>query len=89
MGHVNVSGLYAYLRSPSESFGAWEQRPTFKANIDRLNDIRLCDPRVPLPTLRRLTEWFLTADHDYSLDPSCESTEENSIPEHKTIFSGF
>lgn len=86
LGHVNVSGLYAYL---SESFGAWEQRPTFKANIDRLHDIRLCDPRVPLPTLRKLTEWFPTADHDYALDPSYEPTEENSTPEHEAIFSGL
>ena len=59
LGRVNVSGLYSYL---SESFGAWEQRPTFKANIDRLHDIRTCKPLVPLETLRRLTEWFPTPD---------------------------
>ena len=86
LGHVNVSGLYAYL---SESFGAWEQRPTFKANIDRLNDIRMCDPRVPLPTLRKLVEWFPVANCDYPLDPSYEPTEESSIPEHAQIFSGL
>ncbi|WP_341358476.1 caspase family protein [Georgenia sp. M64] len=86
LGHVNVSGLYAYL---SESFGAWEQRPTFKANIDRLHDIRMCDPRVPLPTLRSLTEWFPTADYDYPLDPTYEPTEESSIPEYEKIFSGL
>jgi len=27
LGHVNVAGLYSYL---SESFGAWEQRPTLR-----------------------------------------------------------
>lgn len=86
LGHVNVSGLYAYL---SESFGAWEQRPTFKANIDRLHNIRMCDPRVPLPTLRKLTEWFPTANYDYALDPSYEPTDESSISEHEIIFSGL
>lgn len=86
LGHINVSGLYAYL---SESFGAWEQRPTFKANIDRLHDIRMCDPRVPLPTLRRLTAWFPTTDYDYALDPSYEPTEESNTPEHESIFSGL
>lgn len=86
LGHINVSGLYAYL---SESFGAWEQRPTFKANIDRLHDIRKCDPRVPLPTLRRLTEWFPTSEYDYPLDPSYEPTEGSSTEEHEEIFSGL
>lgn len=86
LGHVNVSGMYAYL---SESFGAWEQRPTFKANIDRLNDVRKCDPRVPLPTLRKLSEWFPTPNHEYPLDPSYEPTEDPEHPEHEEIFSGL
>lgn len=86
LGHINVSGLYAYL---SESFGAWEQRPTFKSNIDRLHDIRMCDPRVPLPTLRKLTDWFTTPGYEYPLDPSYEPTEESSTQEHEAILSGL
>ncbi|GAA3584062.1 caspase family protein [Klugiella xanthotipulae] len=86
LGHVNVSGLYAYL---SESFGAWEQRPTFKANIDRLHDIRKCEPRVPLPTLRKLTEWFPNPEDDYSLDPSYEPTAEPEDLAHEDIFAGL
>jgi hypothetical protein len=84
LGHINVSGLYAYI---SESFGAWEQRPTFKANIDRLHDIRKCEPRVPESILRKLTELFLTAEHDYSLNPSYEPTVEPKDPVHEEIFS--
>ena len=86
LGHVTVAGLYAYL---SESFGTWEQRPTFKANIDRLHDIRKCDPRLPLETLRQLTDWFPTADYDLPLDPSFEPTEDNSDPAKEAIFSGL
>lgn len=86
LGHVNVSGLYAYL---SESFGAWEQRPTFKANIDRLHDIRQCDPRVPLPTLRKIGEWFTSPDADFPLDPSYEPTEDPADQEHEAIFAGL
>lgn len=86
LGHVNVSGLYAYL---SESFGAWEQRPTFKANIDRLHDVRHCDPRVPLHTLRKLTDWFPHPGDDFPLDPSYEPTEEPDHPAHEEIFSGL
>lgn len=86
LGHVNVSGLYAYL---SESFGAWEQRPTFKANIDRLHDIRVCNPRVPLGDLRNLPTWFPVVDHDYPLDPSYEDTAEPRHPEHEAILKAF
>ena len=86
LGHVNVSGLYAYL---SESFGAWEQRPTFKANIDRLHDVRQCDPRVPLPTLRKLTDWFPNPTFEHPLDPSYEPTEEPDHPIHEEIFAGL
>jgi len=55
LGHVTVAGLYAYL---SECFDAWEQRPTFKANVERLHDLRSCSPSVPLTTLHKLLEWF-------------------------------
>ena len=86
LGHVNVAGLYSYL---SESFGAWEQRPTFKANIDRLHDIRTCEPLVPLETLRRLTEWFPTPGYDYPLDPTYEPTANKERHPHEAIFSGL
>lgn len=86
LGRVNVSGLYSYL---SESFGAWEQRPTFKANIDRLHDIRTCKPLVPLETLRRLTEWFPTPGYDYPLDPTYEPTAKKERHPNETIFAGL
>jgi hypothetical protein len=86
LGHVNVAGLYAYL---SESFGAWEQRPTFKANIDRLDDIRKCEPRVPLEDLRRIIEWFPTPDFDYLLDPSYEPTADIDRSPNEAIFAAL
>jgi len=86
LGHVNVAGLYAYL---SESFGAWEQRPTFKANIDQLHDIRTCKPLVPLEILRKLTEWFPTPGFDYPLDPSYEPTANKERKANEKIFSGL
>ncbi|WP_329793969.1 caspase family protein [Lentzea sp. DG1S-22] len=69
LGNVTVASLYAYL---SESFGAWDQRPTFKANIDRLQELRKCNPTIPLPTLISLVDWFPTSDHVFALDPSYE-----------------
>lgn len=86
LGQVNVAGLYAAL---SESFGAWDQRPTFKANIDRLHNIRTCNPRVPLHVLRKMTEWFPTPDFEYPLDPTYEPSASPEVHPNETIFAGL
>ncbi|MBY8869351.1 caspase family protein [Streptomyces sennicomposti] len=86
LGKVNISGLYAYL---AESFGAWEQRPTLKANIDRLHNIRECAPRVPLKVLRKITQWFPSPNYNLPLDPSYEPTEQPANAENEAVFSGL
>ena len=87
LGHVTVAGLYAYL---SESFDAWEQRPTFKANVDRLHVVRRCKPDVPVAMLQELITWFPTPDYEFSLDPTYEPDKTQSgldpHPEHEMIF---
>lgn len=84
LGSVNISGVYAYL---SESFGAWSQRPMFKANVDRLHELRKCDPAVPLPELRRLRDIFPSADEELPLDPSYEPDALPDDPAHEAIFA--
>jgi hypothetical protein len=84
LGKVTVAGVYAYL---SESFGPWNQRPTFKANVDRLHELRLCSPAVPLADLRRLPEFFAQQDTELPLDPSYEPDAEPDHPEHEAIFA--
>ncbi len=83
LGKVDAAGLYSYL---AQCFGAWGQRPTFKANIERLHLVRTCAPSVPLADLRRLGEFFPSPDHHYSLDPSFEPLEEPHDEEHERIF---
>jgi hypothetical protein len=83
VGKVTVAGLYSYL---DESFGAWDQRPMFKTNVDRLHVIRVCRPAVPLPELRQINELFPVAEHVFPLDPSYEDTEEPRNPEHEAVF---
>lgn len=84
VGKVTVAGLYAYL---SELFGPWDQRPTFKANVDRLHDVRKCKPAVPLEELRELRTIFPAVDGALPLDPSYEETEEPRNPEHEATFA--
>lgn len=84
LGKVTLAGVYAYL---SESFGPWDQRPTFKANLDRLHEIRRCSPAVPIEELRRLPEFFPEPDHVLPLDSSYEPDAEPKHPVHEAVFA--
>ncbi|HEY8777598.1 MAG TPA: caspase family protein [Gaiellaceae bacterium] len=82
-GKVTLAGLYSYL---DESFGAWDQRPVFKTNVDRLHEIRGCIPTLPPSELRQINALFPAVDHVFSLDPSYEDTVEDHDPEHAKVF---
>lgn len=88
LGHVTLAGLYAYL---SEAFGSWDQRPMLKANVDKLQDIRRCNPSVPLEILRRMPTWFPDATDDFALDPSYEPDKRESgldpHPANEAVFA--
>jgi hypothetical protein len=84
LGAVSVAGVYAYL---TQSFGPWDGCPMFKANVERLNDLRHCAPAVPLHELRRLPKLFPDPDMTFPLDSSYEPTELPSDPEHEAIFA--
>ncbi len=84
LGRVTLAGLYAYL---TESFGAWEQRPTLKANVDRLHELRRCAPAVPLGELRQLPQLFNPAEADLPLDPSYEPTVDPRDAQHEADFA--
>jgi Caspase domain len=86
LGQVTVASVYAFL---SESFGAWDQRPTFKANVERLHPLRRCRPAVDAETLRALVVWFPTPDHVLPLDPSYEPEELPRDPAHEAVFASL
>ena len=83
LGRVDLGSLYAYV---SESFGAWDQRPTFKANIARPLELRVCDPFLSRQELREVLGLFANAFDDYALDPSYEPTVEPRDMEHERLF---
>ena len=84
IGKVTLAGVYAYL---SESFGAWEQRPTLKANIERAIELRVCAPAVPLAELRELPSLFPTPGYDFPLNSSYEPKEEPHDEENERVFA--
>jgi hypothetical protein len=82
-GKVTLAGLYSYL---DESFGAWDQRPVFKTNVDRLHILRVCVPRLPAHELRQINTLFDAPENMFALDPSYEDTVEGHDPEHAKVF---
>lgn len=84
LGRVTLAGIYAYL---DESFDAWGQSPTLKANLERLHELRICDPAVPKHLLRQLPTFFADPDTNFPLDPSYEPDSEPRHPEHESVFA--
>ncbi len=84
LGRVTVAGVYAYL---SEMFGPWDQRPTFKANIDQLHELRQTRADITRPRLRELATLFPEPDYLLPLDPSYEPTEQPRDPGREAAFA--
>lgn len=69
-----------------ESFGPWDQRPVFKANVERLHELRSSQPAVPLAELRQLNDLFPESGFEFSLDPSYEPEAEPPDETHQRVF---
>ena len=76
LGHITVSGVYAFI---DKSLGPWEQRPTFKTNVTRFISLRDVTPQVDINVVRRIGEYFGTDDMHFALDPSFEPTNTPSV----------
>ena len=77
-GNITPGSIYAYV---DEALGAWDQRPIFKTNVTRFTSLRTIIPKVPLETLRRITEYFPGPGDEHRLDPSYEFTEKDRANE--------
>lgn len=90
LGEVSPGSIYSYI---DRSLGAWEQqRPVFKANINNFVSLRRNAPPIPVPELRRITEFFETPYQEYRLDPTYEPDKhevdnKEVNKEHEAIFS--
>jgi hypothetical protein len=77
-GYETPAALYSLI---DQTLGEWEQRPIYKANVQTFVTLRQVPPKIPPDVLRRLPEYFPTANYIFPLDPSYEPDREN-IPEH-------
>ncbi|EKO3677768.1 MULTISPECIES: caspase family protein [Gammaproteobacteria] len=82
-GNITPGSLYAYV---DEALGAWDQRPIFKTNVTSFSPLRVIPPKVPFETLRKIIQYFPTAESEHQLDPSYEDTQASADPEKVKIF---
>lgn len=71
LGNITLGGIYAYI---DRAFGAWQQRPMFKTNVQEFSPLRKVTPKVKAEEIQKLTKIFAEVDMDYPLDPSYEFT---------------
>lgn len=94
VGEVTPGGVYAHV---DQSLGPWAQRPVFKTNVKRFVSLRKVQPALELAELRRISEFFPAAGHQYQLDPTYEPERHSSWavdpqgipppdPDHNAIF---
>jgi hypothetical protein len=65
-GQITAPALFGYAEP---AFGAFDQRPTLKANVSVGRPLRRCEPRVDLPQLRRLLTHFPVGTDSVQLEP--------------------
>jgi hypothetical protein len=82
-GKVTLASIYGYLAA---CFGSWEQRPTFKANLEDAYELRRTTPIIPLDSLRKLPEIFKTPTSALKLDPEYEREDESAKEEKVAIY---
>lgn len=69
LGRITPASLYSLV---DQTLGGWEQRPVYKANVQRFITLREVPPKVPRDILRKLKDYFPTPGHIFKVDPSFE-----------------
>lgn len=83
-GRITPGSVYAHI---DQALGPWDQRPVFKTNVSSFIPLREVTPRVPVVTLRKITDYFSSPEQEYALDPSYEDTnKDRADPGNVAIF---
>lgn len=76
-GNITPAAIYSYV---DQTLGSWEQRPIYKANVQRFITLRKVANKIPDEVLRRLPTYFEERSSIFKLDPSFEPDRIN-VPE--------
>ncbi len=82
LGRITPASLYSLV---DQTLGGFEQRPVYKANVQRFITLREVSPKVPRAQLRKLKEYFPTPGYVLRVDPSFEPDRGEFTEEFKDI----
>lgn len=83
LGNVTAPAIYSAVES---ALGGWEQRPLFKAHVERVVALRTCEPPVNIQTLRDLPILFPLPAEDIPLCPECDDSHPKVDPTMNAMF---
>lgn len=66
LGNITVASVYSVVE---RRFSLWQQQPVAKSYVTRPTVLRKVKPRLSLQELRRIVDFFPTADHRYRMEP--------------------
>ncbi len=73
-GEISTASIYAYV---DRRFGAWQQRPVYKAHSSKMNVLRKVQPLIATADLLRIKDLFPSPDYKYLMDPEYEPEDEH------------
>ncbi|MER9565795.1 caspase family protein [Mesorhizobium sp. M0571] len=82
LGRITPASLYSLV---DQTLGGWEQRPVYKANVQRFITLRQVPPKVAPEVLRKLKDYFPTAGYVFPVDPSFERDRGEFADAYKDI----
>lgn len=88
LGEVTTTNVYSHIE---KCLIPPDQRPVFKANIDRSIRLRTASPKISIRDMRQLTSIFLYPSFEYPLSPAYEEDkrdveDKTRYPEKEEIF---
>lgn len=78
LGEITPASVYTFI---DRALQHHEQRPVFKANLDRFVSLRKHKPDITLEDLKKITSIFYMPEYDYLLDPSYEEDKRDITDE--------
>lgn len=82
-GHITPGSLYTHV---DQSLGAMQQRPMFKANVNRFISLRKTEPPISFEKLKLISTYFQNQDSLFQLNPSFEFSSDSPDEDNVATF---
>jgi hypothetical protein len=82
LGVITLASVYSFVES---QLGAWDQRPLFKCHVASSSVLRRVAPLIDLAILKKVRQYFETADFVYPLDPTYDEDKHDAPEDQREV----